>query len=52
MYAIIKTVTHFKSLIFNNHVVIFSDNANLIFTNRLETRIQRWKIHLKEFDYE
>lgn len=50
--AIIKAIKHFKTIIFNSHITIKTDNANLIFNGELTRRIQRWKYQLEEYEYQ
>lgn len=50
--AILKCVEHFKPIIFNNHITIFTDNANIIAQKGLTKRINRWKLLLEEYNYE
>ncbi|KAI5175606.1 hypothetical protein PAEPH01_2174 [Pancytospora epiphaga] len=51
--GIIKALKHFRTIIFNVHVKIKTDHANLLFNTSVENnRVQRWKLLLEEFDYE
>lgn len=51
-FAIIKSMQHFKNIIFNSNITIRSDNKNLLTPSDLSSRIQRWKLQLEEFNYE
>lgn len=51
-FAILKSLIHFKQIVFNSKIIIKTDNNNLIFNSPLTTRIQRWKLQLSEYDYE
>lgn len=48
--AIVKSVQHFRNIIFNARVVVKTDCANSIFSQPLTSRIQRWKYQLAEYD--
>ncbi|KAG0436609.1 Transposon Tf2-11 polyprotein [Dictyocoela muelleri] len=50
--AIIKSLLHFRYLIYNSKIIIFTDNKNLLFQDALSQRINRLKLILEEFDYE
>ncbi|KAG0435692.1 Transposon Tf2-11 polyprotein, partial [Dictyocoela muelleri] len=50
--AIIKSLIHFKPLIYNTKVYIYSDNKNLTFNGPLTKRMERWKLTLEEYNYE
>ncbi|KAG0435938.1 Transposon Tf2-6 polyprotein [Dictyocoela muelleri] len=50
--AILKSLIHFKHLIFNTKTIIETDNKNLTFDGNLTKRVQRWKLLIEEFDYE
>ncbi|KAG0420282.1 Transposon Tf2-8 polyprotein, partial [Dictyocoela roeselum] len=52
LLAIIKTINHFKSILFNSKLIINSDNKNLIFNGPISKRINRWKLLLDEYDYD
>ncbi|KAG0436051.1 Retrovirus-related Pol polyprotein from transposon opus, partial [Dictyocoela muelleri] len=52
LLAIIKTIDHFKSILFNSKLIINCDNKNLIFNGPISKRINRWKILLEEYDYD
>ncbi|ORE00292.1 TF29 [Hepatospora eriocheir] len=52
-YAIIRSLEHFKYIIFGNKVHIKTDNANIIFDKFKDSkRILRWKYLLNEYDYQ
>ena len=52
-FAIIKSINHFKNLIFASKINIYSDNSNILFDSQKESkRIKRWKYLLNEFDFE
>lgn len=52
-YAIIRGMKHFKNIVFNNYIKIFTDNRNLTFNKELlSSRFQRWKLILEEYNYE
>ncbi|KAG0437458.1 Retrovirus-related Pol polyprotein from transposon 17.6 [Dictyocoela muelleri] len=50
--AIIKSLDHFKHLIFNTKVTIETDNKNLTFDGNFTKRLQRWKLLMDEYDYQ
>ncbi|KAG0435655.1 Transposon Tf2-9 polyprotein [Dictyocoela muelleri] len=50
--SIIKSLIHFKPLIYNSKIYILTDNKNLTFNGPLTKRIERWKLTLEEYDYE
>ncbi|KAG0440500.1 Transposon Tf2-6 polyprotein [Dictyocoela muelleri] len=50
--AILKSLQHFKQIIFNTKVHIYTDNANLLFHGDISRRINRWKLIMEEFNYE
>lgn len=50
--AILKAMTHFKTIVFNCKTQIFTDNKNILNTKDLTNRLNRWRIILEEFDYE
>ncbi|KAG0438521.1 Retrovirus-related Pol polyprotein from transposon [Dictyocoela muelleri] len=50
--SIIKSLNHFKPLIYNTKIFIYTDNKNLTFRGPLTKRIERWKLTLEEYDYE
>jgi hypothetical protein len=52
-YATIKGLLHFKTIIYNTHVIIHTDSLNIIYQKEiLNNRYQRWKLVLEEYDYE
>ncbi len=51
-YAILKAVNHFRTILSNAYVRIFTDNANTIFNSEnISKRVYRWKILLSEYNY-
>ncbi|KAG0442790.1 Transposon Tf2-9 polyprotein [Dictyocoela muelleri] len=50
--AILRSLQHFKQIIFNSKIHIFTDNANILFQGGISRRINRWKLIMEEFDYE
>ena len=53
LLAIVLALEEFKTIIFDNHVTIFTDNRNITFNTSMENaRVQRWKIALNRFNYE
>ncbi|KAG0417797.1 Transposon Tf2-6 polyprotein, partial [Dictyocoela roeselum] len=50
--AILKSVDHFKHLVYNSKIIIQTDNKNFIFKGLLTKRLNRMKMLLEEFDYE
>ncbi|KAI5179339.1 hypothetical protein PAEPH01_2616, partial [Pancytospora epiphaga] len=51
--GIVKALKHFKTIIYNTHIKIKTDHANLLFnTPIVNNRVQRWKLLLEEYDYE
>eukprot|EP00477_Mikrocytos_mackini_P000223 GAHX01000236.1.p1 GENE.GAHX01000236.1~~GAHX01000236.1.p1 ORF type:complete len:505 (+),score=69.11 GAHX01000236.1:395-1909(+) len=51
LLGILKSLEHFRNIVFSSHVNIFTDNANLLFRTPISTRVQRWKLKLEEFAY-
>ncbi|KAG0420322.1 Transposon Tf2-9 polyprotein, partial [Dictyocoela roeselum] len=51
IYAILKSLDHFKPLIYNTRVNIETDNKNLTFNGELSKRAYRWKLLIEEYDY-
>lgn len=50
--AIVKSLKHFKNIIFDSHVTIFTDSANQLFIGDSQfQRHQRWRLLLEEFNY-
>ncbi|KAG0431927.1 Transposon Tf2-11 polyprotein, partial [Dictyocoela muelleri] len=47
---IIKSLLHFKNIIFNSPIEVRTDNANLLYNGPLSKRIERWKYVLQEFN--
>ncbi len=49
--AIVVSLIHFKNIIFNSEITIYTDHSNLKFleTSQLQ-RIQRWRILIEEFN--
>lgn len=53
MYAIIKSIEHFKKIIFDSKVIIKTDNRNITYNKNItSSRIERWKILLEEYNVE
>ncbi|KAG0420206.1 Retrovirus-related Pol polyprotein from transposon, partial [Dictyocoela roeselum] len=50
--SILRSVQHFRQIIFNTKIIIMTDNANIIFQGDITKRINRWKLILEEYDYE
>ncbi|KAG0420634.1 Retrovirus-related Pol polyprotein from transposon 17.6 [Dictyocoela roeselum] len=50
--AILKSLQHFKQIIINTKVNIYTDNANIISQGDLSKRVNRWKLILEEYNYE
>ncbi|KAG0420320.1 Retrovirus-related Pol polyprotein from transposon 17.6 [Dictyocoela roeselum] len=50
--AILKSLQHFKQIVFNTKIHIYTDNANLLFNGDISRRINRWKLIMEEFNYE
>ena len=52
-FAILKGLNHFRSIILNSFIRIFTDNSNILFKKQIESRrVLRWRYLLNEFDYE
>ncbi|KAG0420263.1 Transposon Tf2-9 polyprotein, partial [Dictyocoela roeselum] len=51
-FSIIEALKHFKQIVFGCHILICTDNKNLIFKGDLTRRMNRWLILLEEFAYE
>jgi ribonuclease HI len=53
LFAIIQSLQHFKTYLYNSSVTIYTDNANLIYnTPAYNNRTQRWKLILFEYQHE
>ena len=53
LYAILKSLEHFKTIIFNTDIKIYTDNANLKYNSAAgNSRTQRWKLLLNEYNFE
>lgn len=50
--AIINSLENFKTIIFNSEVTIYTDNANLLRNTVVNSRVNRWKLRLEEYNYE
>lgn len=51
LLAIIEALRHFKPIIYNSKITVRTDHANTLFnTNAENSRIQRWKLLLEEFN--
>lgn len=51
--AVIESIKHWQKIIYGNKIIIKTDHANLLKQPPIEnSRIQRWKLLLEEFDYE
>lgn len=51
-FALVKGIKHFRTLLYNFPIVIYTDNLNLIHIKDLSSsRWQRWKLILEEYDY-
>ncbi|KAG0419483.1 Retrovirus-related Pol polyprotein from transposon 17.6 [Dictyocoela roeselum] len=50
--GVLLSLQYFRSIVLTNHVVIYTDNQNLIYQKDLTNRIQRWKLLLEEYSYE
>lgn len=50
--AVVKSLTHFKSIIYNSKTIIETDNKNITFNGPLSKRVNRLKLLIEEFDYE
>lgn len=50
--AILKSLSFFKNIIFNERITCFTDNSNLLSETEITKRINRWKILLAEYDIE
>ncbi len=52
VYAILKSIDHFRTIISHAYVKIFTDNSNSIFSLNTPTkRIYRWKRFLNEYNF-
>ncbi|KAG0418029.1 Transposon Tf2-11 polyprotein, partial [Dictyocoela roeselum] len=51
-FSILLALQHFKPIIYNSKIVIFTDNKNNIYNGELTKRMARWKMLMEEFDYE
>lgn len=53
LYAIIKSLENFRELIQGFHIIIFTDNMNIIYhTKNITKRIHRWKVLMNEFNFD
>eukprot|EP00477_Mikrocytos_mackini_P001864 GAHX01002022.1.p1 GENE.GAHX01002022.1~~GAHX01002022.1.p1 ORF type:complete len:603 (-),score=94.42 GAHX01002022.1:1109-2917(-) len=50
--GVLNALEHFKRIVLFARLVVYTDNANLIFKTPLSRRLQRWKLQMEEFDYE
>ena len=51
LFAVIKSLLHFKPIIFTSHIEIFTTNINILTTLHADSRrIARWKLLLCEYD--
>ena len=50
--AILKAINHFRNIVFNSKIVIYTDSMNIIYSKGMTNRINRWKIILEEYNYE
>lgn len=48
--AILKSVSHFKNIIYGTEINIFTDNSNLLSRKNYTKRINRWIILLNEMN--
>eukprot|EP00477_Mikrocytos_mackini_P002447 GAHX01002736.1.p1 GENE.GAHX01002736.1~~GAHX01002736.1.p1 ORF type:complete len:1367 (-),score=220.68 GAHX01002736.1:80-4180(-) len=48
--AILRSIEHFKTIIFSNKIYVHSDNRNLLFAKDLSKRCERWKLQLEEYN--
>ncbi|KAG0437801.1 Transposon Tf2-9 polyprotein [Dictyocoela muelleri] len=48
--AIIKSLDHFKGIIWLSKINILTDNKNLTYNKPLSKRIERWKMQLCEYN--
>ncbi|KAG0435924.1 Retrovirus-related Pol polyprotein from transposon opus, partial [Dictyocoela muelleri] len=51
-FAILLALQHFKPLIYNSKIFIYTDNKNNIYSGDLSKRMTRWKMLMEEFEYE
>lgn len=49
--AIMKCVEHFRPIIFNGEITIYTNNANIISRKAFTIQINRWKLLLEEYNY-
>ena len=50
--AIIEGLKHFRNIIYNNKINIYTDNKNFTFDSLTRnSRAQRWKVSLSDFNY-
>ncbi|ORE00366.1 TF29 [Hepatospora eriocheir] len=53
MLAIIKSLQHFRKIVYGSHVDVFTDHANLLYTSTdLDKRVYKWKLTLLDYDYQ
>ena len=51
-FAILKSLSFFKNLVFGEHIIVRSDNQNLFADGDVSKRLQRWKLLLSEYKIE
>ncbi|KAG0420474.1 Transposon Tf2-6 polyprotein [Dictyocoela roeselum] len=51
-WAIVKSLLHFKNIIFNSRIIVKTDNKDLMHIGSMSKRLERWKIILEEFQIE
>ena len=44
--TIVKSIFHFRQILFSSHIELFTDSANATFNKSLNTRNQRWKLNI------
>ncbi|KAG0439248.1 Retrovirus-related Pol polyprotein from transposon gypsy [Dictyocoela muelleri] len=47
--AILRSLQHFKQIIFNSKIHIFTDNTKILFQGDISRRINRWKLIKSNF---
>ncbi|WUR03048.1 DDI1-like protein [Vairimorpha necatrix] len=53
LFAIVKSMDHFRRIIQGNYVRIETDSKNCTFENKkISNRLERWKVLLNEFNFE
>ncbi|ORD95375.1 hypothetical protein A0H76_2602 [Hepatospora eriocheir] len=51
MLSYLTNLEHFKNIIFNSEITIFTDHSNMLFLNSSKyQRVQKWRILIEEYN--